>query len=189
MPVRFIFSVKAGGVLSIATFPLLWAALQEPILAQKISSGYVEDYPLSTLKSYAFAIQEREKQDGLADKPTNEALIKEVLGEEMEAAGFTRVASNPDFLVAFYTHRQLKTSYQALGRAAPRDFGTDHYEVGHLYVDFVVFQSKKAAWSGIASKALRNSQPEKLVRKACRKLVDQFRKDVRKQDKQRNRRE
>ena len=186
---RSTFPVKTVGVLLIAAFSVLSGALQEAILAQKISSGYVEDYPLSTLKSYAFAIQEREVRDGLADKPTSEALIREALREELEAAGFALVLDSPDFLVAFYAHRQLKTSYQALGRAAPQEFGTDHYEVGNLYVDFVVFQSKEAAWSGVASKTLRNGQPEKLVRRACRKLVEQFRKDARKQEKQKNRQE
>ena len=55
------------------------------------------------MKSNAFAVQERDEQDGPAVEPENEALIKQILGEGLQAAGFAlaravlnqRAALNP----------------------------------------------------------------------------------------------
>ncbi len=177
----------SGQRLATSIVAVAWLCLPEVSFGQKISSGYVEEYSLASLKTFAFAVQERAAPDELVGRPSAEAQIKEVLGEELEAAGFQEVTQSPDFLVAFYSHHQLRMSYRDLGAGAPQQFGTSHYEVGHLYVDLLAFPSKEAVWSGVASKSLRQGQGEKLLRKACRRLVKTVQKDARTQDEKKQR--
>ncbi len=74
-------------------------------------------------------------------------------------------------------------------RWRPAGFGAtpapNHYEVGTLAVDFVAARGNRAVRMGIATKALPIKNPEKDIDKACEKLVMQFDKDVKAQQKKR----
>ena len=61
----------------------------------------------------------------------------------------------------------------------------DHYEVGTLAIDFVAARLNRAVWMRIATKALPIKNSEKDIDKACEKLVKQFDKDVKAQQKKR----
>jgi hypothetical protein len=57
--------------------------------------------------------------------------------------------------------------------------------VGTLAVDFVAARLNRAVWMGAATKALPIKNSEKDIDKACEKLVKQFDKDVKAQQKKR----
>ena len=77
----------------------------------------------------------------------------------------------------------LKMRWRPAGYGAA--LAPDHYEVGTLAVDFVAARLNRAVWMGAATKALPIKNPEKDIDKACEKLVKQFDKDVKAQQKKR----
>ena len=174
--------VKTGVLLPLA----ITLALCLPATAQKIATGYAEEFPIGELKTFQFLKQERKSPDGLAEDPESEQFIRERLAEELVAAGLRPVESNPDFAIAFYAKTYLRTSYRVLNyKTYDSDLalGQDHYDMGTLVVDFVSVKNNQAVWRGRADKAINQKNAPKVIRQVAAKLVKQFQKDAKRQAK------
>ncbi len=157
-------------------------------LALDVQTGFDPKFPLSQLKSFNFAKQDRKPPDGLAANLRAENLIRENLELEFSAIGMEKVRAEADFLFAFYAKSVLRTRWQTPSGGGPGSSGNaapTGYEVGTLVVDIVDRKSNQVVWRGIATKTLSPNQDKanQAVREACMKLAKQFKKNADKQAK------
>jgi hypothetical protein len=168
---------------------LIWFLLPVPrSLALDVQTGFDPKFPLSQLKCFSFAIQERKPPDGLAANPQAENLVRENLEFQFSAIGMEKVSTEPDFLFAFYAKSVLRTRWQTPSHGGPSSSGNaapEGYEVGTLVVDIVDRKSNQVVWRGIATKTLSPTRDKanQAVRETCVKLAKKFRKDADKQAK------
>lgn len=157
-------------------------------LALDVQTGFDPKFPLSQLKSFNFAIQDRKAPDGLATNTRIENLIRENLEVQFSAIGIQKASAEPDFLFAFYAKSVLRTRWQTPSGGGPISSGNaapEGYEVGTLVVDIVDRKSSQVVWRGIATKTLSTNQDKanQAIREACIKLAKKFKKDAGKQAK------
>jgi uncharacterized protein DUF4136 len=169
---------------------LLLTACSLTLTAQKIASGYAEDFPIGDLKTFAFMAQERQKPDELAEDVESAEFIKNQLIAALTAAGYTLTVENPDFVIAYYAKTYLRSTYRHLGYKtldSEMAVSQDNYDTGVLIVDFISLQRKQAVWRGRADKTISQKNVPKVITKVCQKLVQQFEKDIKAQAKRRKR--
>jgi hypothetical protein len=157
-------------------------------LALEVQTAFDPKFPLSQLKSFSFAKQERKPPDGLATNPGTESLIRENLDFQFSGIGMEKANAEPDFLFAFYAKSVLRTRWQTPSSGGPGSSGSPSpmgYEVGTLVVDIVDRRSNQVVWRGIATKSFDPNRPDsnRSVRDACTQLAKQFKKDAVKQTK------
>jgi hypothetical protein len=167
----------------------IWFLLPLPrSLALDVQTGFDPKFPLSQLKYFGFAKQERKSPDGLATNPRTEDLIRENLEFQFSAIGMEKASVEPDCLFTFYAKSVLRTRWQTPSHGGPGSSGNaapEGYEVGTLVVDIIDRKSSQVVWRGIATKTLGPNQDKanQAVREACLKLAKKFKKDADKQAK------
>jgi Domain of unknown function (DUF4136) len=167
---------------------LMWFLPVSRSLALDVQTAFDPKFPLSQLKSFSFAKQDRKSPDGLVNNPRAENMIRENLELEFSAIGMEKVSAEADFLFAFYAKSVLRTRWQTPSGGGPVSSGNaspDGYEVGTLVVDIVDRKSSQVVWRGIATKTLSPNQDKanQAVREACMKLAKKFKKNAEKQTK------
>lgn len=169
---------------------LLVAAFAVILPAQKIATGYVEDFAIGGIKTFGFMKQDRQKPDELAEDVETAEFIKTELVQALSNAGLTPAAENPDFVIAFYAKTYVRSSYRVAGfktAGSELALSQDNHDMGVLIVDFVSLDRQQAIWRGRADKAINQKNAPKVITKVCQKLVRQFQKDIKAQTKSRKR--
>ena len=177
---------RIGNVILVAF--LMWFLPVSRSLALDVQTGFDPKFPLSQLKSFNFAKQDRKPPDGLATNSRMENLIRENLESQFSAIGMQKSDTEPDFLFAYYAKSVLRTRWQTPGYRGSWSSGNASpmgYEVGTLVVDIVDRKSNQVVWRGIATKTLSPNQEKanQAIREASMKLARKFKKSADKQTK------
>ena len=157
------------------------AALAGGAQAQSVQTDYDRGFDFSTLKSFAFARQERGPGDPLAANPLNDRRIRTAIDSQLVVHGYTRDSSGPDFLVAYHAATRARTSLQSWGYGPGRWRGgrvdVSQYTEGTLIVDMVDATSTQLVWRGTATGTIQLKDVDKKIREAVKTLTEKFVKD------------
>lgn len=167
----------------------------------EINYDYDPQADFAGLKTYDW-LDEPQKPTGdprIDGNTILESRIHEAVDSVLAARGFTKVTSNPDFLVAYHVsldrRRSIQTlnSYYGYGPGWGYGYGVTHrpgywggapgtyvyeYEEGTLLLDIVNPENKELMWRGSAQDEVSfKSEPEKYqaqINEAVRKMLEKF---------------
>jgi hypothetical protein len=170
-------------ILTAALALMLCAA---PGFAQKITADYDHQFDLSSLKTFGFAVQNRDAKDALAGNDILDRRIHAALDAELQKNGF-KPGSNPDFQIAYYASIAQKKSVTTSGYGSPRwgsqQVWIDEYTEGTVVVDFLNAKTGEAIWRASATRTIDPKNSEKNINKGTEKLVKEFMKHIKDQQK------
>ncbi|MBK8464218.1 MAG: DUF4136 domain-containing protein [Chloracidobacterium sp.] len=153
--------------------------------SQSVQADFDKSFNFMKLKTFNFAIQQRNPEDPLSHDSLNDGRIKTALESKLMASGYrTANAEAPDFAVAYYVTTKNKFDLREYGYGAPRWFGgrdirVDQYTEGTLIVDLIDVTTKQLVWRGRASGTVELKGVDKKINKSVEKLVARFLKDTR----------
>src|ERR1700750_1691514 len=84
--------------------------------AMSVKSDYEKSFDFSRLRTFAFKT-DRASNDPLNTNTIEAQRIQNALAEQLSANGFSPAPDNPDFVVAFYSHKKQETRVQDVGPA------------------------------------------------------------------------
>jgi len=158
-----------------------------PGFGQSIKTDYDREFDLSALKTFGFADQTRDAKDALAGNDIVDRRIRSAIDEQLKKAGF-QTAEKADFLIAYYASVDQKKNIYTTGYGRPRWYGSqqvwiDEYTEGTVMVDFLESANGQLVWRATATRTVDPQKSEKNIRKGAEKLVKQFVKDIKDQQK------
>ena len=178
-------------------FVLMLAAIMlgTNAMAEKIRVHYDHTLDFTKFKTYGWA------PHGAVAHPMLALDAVGAVEDELNARGLTKVAENPDLIIAFYGAVDSEVSmtsnnpiYNATGGIPPFDpsmtspgnslywdsyYGNSTVVVypGQLVIDLIDFKTKKLAWRGFAAEAISPNNPDKLmdeVNSTIKKLFKEY---------------
>ena len=171
-----------------ATALLLTAA---QAYAQDVKTDYDRGFDLRSLKTFNFLPQERSADDPLKAIPFVEQRIQDGLTAALAKHGIQK-SDKPDFVIALYAKLEQQSQWNVSGYGGwgagwrYGGMGTidqQSYTVGTVVVDFISSTTKNAVWHGSATRTVDLEKSEKNIRKGTEKVINEFSKDVEKQQK------
>jgi Domain of unknown function (DUF4136) len=160
--------------------------------AQDVKTDYDRTFNLQSLKTFNFLPQERAADDPLKAIPFVQQRIQDGLTEALAKRGIQK-SDNPDFVIALYAKLENESQWNVSGYGGwgagwryGGGMGTidqQTYTVGTVVVDFVSTKTKNAVWHGSATRTVDPEKSEKNIRKGSEKMINEFSKDVAKQQK------
>jgi len=180
-------SVKYG-IVSI----LFVLALCTNALAEKIRVHYDKSLDFSKFKTYGWA------PHGAVAHPMLALDMVGAIESELNSRGMTKVAENPDLIIAIYGSIDAEVSmtsnnpiYNATGGIPPFDpsmtspgnslywdsyYGNSTVVVhpGQLDIDLIDFKNKKLVWRAFAAEAISPNNPDKLESEANSTISKMF---------------
>lgn len=160
-------------------------AIAPLMLAQDVKTDFNPAKNLSLLKTYAFA--PLSPSDPLSSHPDTAQRIKSDLTAQLQRSGLQENAAHPDFLVSYSASKHTYSSTYgsgASGWTSGNEVWTTSYQVGMLVVDFLDPATQQPFWRGTAEKTIFAGDFKKYVPQGVEKLVQAFREDRAKQNKQ-----
>jgi len=160
---------------------LIAGVLCSGAVAEKIRVHYDKSLDFTKFKTYGWA------PHGAVAHPMLALDLVGAIEDQLNARGLTKVAENPDLLIAVYGAVDSEVSmtsnnpiYNATGGIPPFDpsmtspgnslywdsyYGNSTVVVhpGQLVVDLIDFKTKKLAWRGFGAEAVSPNNPDKLM--------------------------
>jgi hypothetical protein len=165
---------------------LALVVLAAPGFAQQITTDYDHQFDLSSLKTFGFAVQNRDAKDALVGNDIVDRRIHAALDAELQKNGF-KSSGSPDFKIAYYASIAQKKTVTTSGYGRPRWGSTqvwiDEYTEGTVVVDFLNAKTGEAIWRASATRTLDPKNSEKNINKGTEKLIKQLMKNIKDQQK------
>ncbi len=173
--------------------------------AMSVKSDYEKSFDFSRLRTFAFKT-DRASNDPLSTNTIEAERIQNALSAQLSANGFSPAPDNPDFVVAFYSHKKQETRVQDVGPAfgfgpgfgwgygipgrgrwrwgLGPDIWTTNYTQGCIMADIIDPRNNEVVWRGVVTDTVNGiNQSEKQSDQAAKDLVQRFMKDAKKVEK------